>query len=136
MASPRIPNRRLGIRGDRKSASSACQQGFRRFLKRVECAGFKYYRPGNILLLYPDSGDGSQTTNMVLTGNNTVANRQCAISAQGASVQTSGNTLTVTLPITFKPAFAGFKAVWMAAYTVDAHVSPWQALGAEAVPAQ
>jgi hypothetical protein len=95
-----------------------------------------YYRPGNILLLYPDSGDGSQTTNMVLTGNNTVANRQCAISAQGASVQTSGNTLTVTLPITFKPAFAGFKAVWMAAYTVDAHVSPWQALGAEAVPAQ
>ena len=33
---------------------------------------------------------------------------------ESASVQTSGNTLAVTLPITFKTGFAGFKGVWMA----------------------
>ena len=95
-----------------------------------------YYRPGNQVYLYPDNGDGTQAPSIVLTGNNTISNSQCTISAQGASVQSSGNTLTVTLPITFKTAFAGFKGVWMAAYTLSGAVSPWQALGAEVVPAQ
>ena len=96
-----------------------------------------YYRPGNQLYLYPDNGDGTQATNIVLTGNNTISNSQCTISAQGASVQTSGNTLIVTLPITFKTSFAGFKGVWLAAQTLGgAQTSPWQALGAEVVPAQ
>ena len=96
-----------------------------------------YYRPGNQVYLYPDNGDGSQATNIVLTGSNTIGNSQCTISAQGASVQTSGNTLTVTLPIAFKPAFAGFKGVWLAAQTMGgAQTSPWQALGAEVVPGQ
>jgi hypothetical protein len=96
-----------------------------------------YYRPGNQVYLYPDNGDGNQAANIVLTGNNTISNSQCTISAQGASVQTAGSTLTVTLPVTFKPAFAGFKGVWMAAQTMGgAQTSPWQALGAEAVPAQ
>ena len=50
-------------------------------------------------------------------------------------MQTSGNTLTVTLPITFNTAFAGFKGVWLAAQTMGgAQTSPWQALGAEVVP--
>ena len=77
-----------------------------------------YYRPGNQLYLYPDNGDGTQATNIVLTGSNTISNSQCTISAQGANVQTSGNTLMVTLPITFKTAFAGFKGVWLAAQTL------------------
>ncbi len=95
-----------------------------------------YYRPGNQVFLFPDNGDGAQATNIVLTGNNTIGNSQCTVSAQGASVQTSGNTLTVSLPITFKTAFAGFKGVWMAAYTLGGASSPWQALGAVTVPAQ
>jgi len=95
-----------------------------------------YYVPGNQLYLYPDNGDGSQATSIALTGNNTISNSQCTISAQGSNVQTSGNTLTVTLPITFTTAFAGFKGVWMAAYTQTGAVSPWQALGAWVVPGQ
>ena len=93
-----------------------------------------YYRPGNALYLYPDNGDGTQATNIVLAGNNTISNSQCSISAQGSSVQASGNTLSVTLAITFKPAFSGFKAVWMAAQTLAGVTSLWQALGAEVLP--
>jgi len=95
-----------------------------------------YYRPGNLLFLYPDNGDGSQATSIALTGTNTISNSQCTISAQGSNVQTILNGLTVTLPITFKTAFAGFKGVWMAAYTQSGAVSPWQALGAWVVPGQ
>jgi len=74
-----------------------------------------YYRPGNQLYLYPDNGDGSQATNITLAGSNTISNSQCTVSAQGSQVQVNGNTLTVTLPIAFKTAFAGFKGVWLAA---------------------
>ncbi|HYW47512.1 MAG TPA: FG-GAP repeat protein [Bryobacteraceae bacterium] len=96
-----------------------------------------YYRPGNQLYLYPDNGDGAAATNIVLTGSNTISNSQCTVSALGSQVQTNGSTLNVTLAIAFKPAFAGFKGVWMAAQTMGAaETSAWQALGAEAVPGQ
>jgi len=96
-----------------------------------------YYRPGNQLYLYPDNGDGNAATNIVLTGSNTIGNSQCTVSAQGSQVQANGSTLTVTLPITFKPAFAGFKGVWLAAQTMGAaETSAWQALGAWVVPGQ
>lgn len=95
-----------------------------------------YYRPGNQLFLYPDSGDGSQATSIVLTGNNTISNSQCSISAAGAIVQTtSGGTLAVTLPITMK-SFAGPKGIWLAAQTVSGQASAWQALGVWNVPGQ
>ena len=95
-----------------------------------------YYRPGNQVYLDPDNGDGNAATSIPLTGNNTISNSQCTVSAQGSQVQSSGNTLTVTLPITFKPSFAGFKGVWMAAQTLNAvATSPWQSLGAEVIPA-
>jgi len=93
-----------------------------------------YYRPGNQLYLYPDNGDGTQAGSIALTGNNTISNSQCTVSAQGASVTASGNTLTLTLPVTFKTAFAGFKGVWLAAQTLAAQTSPWQALAAWSVP--
>ena len=95
-----------------------------------------YYRPGNQLYLFPDNGDGTQATNIVLAGNNTISNSQCSISAQGANVQTSGNTLSLTLPISFKPAFAGSKGVWLAAQTLTGEVSSWQAFGVELLPPQ
>ena len=93
-----------------------------------------YYRPGNQIFLYPDSGDGTQAVGMVLTGNNTVSNSQCTISAQGSSVRTSGNELTVSLNITFSSVFGGAKAVWMAVQSVGGQTSLWQALGAVRVP--
>jgi len=94
-----------------------------------------YYRPGNLLYLHPDNGDGSQVSNIVLTGNNTLSNSQCTVSAQGSNIQTNGNTLSVTLPITFKAGFAGFNGVWLAAQTMETgQTSGWQALGVWNVP--
>jgi hypothetical protein len=95
-----------------------------------------YYRPGNLLFLAPDSGEDTQANGMVLGSNNTISNSQCTVSGQGASVQMIGNTLSVTLPITFKPAFAGFRVVWLGAATLDNRVVSWQAFGAEALPSQ
>jgi len=94
-----------------------------------------YYCPGNQLYLYPNNGDGTQSTNIVLTGNNVISNSQCAISSLGSGTQIIGNTLTLTLPISFRPTFAGFKGVWLAAQTMGAaQTSAWQALGAWNVP--
>jgi hypothetical protein len=95
-----------------------------------------YHRPSNQVYLFPDSGDGTKATSMPLTGNNSVSNSQCTVSSEGATVTSNGNTLTVTLPVTFKASFAGYKAVWLAAQTLGgAQISAWQALGAWSVPA-
>jgi len=93
-----------------------------------------YYAPGNLILLYPDSGDGSQTINMVLTGTNSVSNSQCTVSAVGSSYNKSGTQASLTLNITFKPGFAGNKATWLAAHTAAGANSDWQALGVRSVP--
>jgi hypothetical protein len=95
-----------------------------------------YYKPANMLFLVPDNGDGSQAPGMPLPATGTLSNSQCMIAGQGAAVQTDGNTLSVTLPITFRAALAGYKAVWMAASTMGGLKSDWQALGAEAILAQ
>jgi hypothetical protein len=93
-----------------------------------------YYGPGNYVYLYPDNGDGTQATNVVLTGTNTVSNSQCTISAQGSSVSTSGGQLTLNLNVAFKPAFTGPKGIWMAVQITAGATSPWEALGAWRVP--
>lgn len=94
-----------------------------------------YYRPGNQVYLYPDNGDGTQATSMILTGANTVSNSQCTVSAQGSTVTTNGAQLTVNLNVSFNASFAGPKGVWMAVQTMGgAQTSPWQALGAWQVP--
>ena len=95
-----------------------------------------YYRPGNLLLLVPDSGDGTQAASMVLSGGTgTLSNSQCTISAQGSSAMVVSNTLMLSLNVGFKPgAFTGPKGVWMATQTAGGVTSPWQGLGAWRVP--
>ena len=96
-----------------------------------------YYRPGNLLLLIPDNGNGSQATSMVLNGGSTtLSNSQCTILGSGSSASVNGNQLTVTVNAVFKPAFAGRKAVWVAASTLSNQSSNWQALGAWQAPVQ
>ncbi len=94
-----------------------------------------YYRPGNQVYLFPDNGDGSQATNMILTGTNTVSNSQCTVLSQGSTVTLNGAQLIVALHITFKPAFSGPKGVWMAVQTLGgAQTSSWESLAAWQVP--
>jgi hypothetical protein len=91
---------------------------------------FAYYRPGNLLYLIPDNGDGTQATNIPLTGTNTISNSQCSVSAAGSSVQVSGGRVTVTLPITFETGFQGPKGIWSAVQTMNGvQTSPWEAVG-------
>ena len=95
-----------------------------------------YYRPGNLLFLLPDNGDGSQATTMALNGTaNSLTNSQCTVTGLGSSASAAGNQLAVTLNIGFKPAFAGRKAIWLGAATLAGQSSNWQALGIRQVPA-
>jgi len=69
----------------------------------------------------------------VLPGSGTVSNSQCTISAPGSSVSASGNTLTLTLAITFSAAFAGNQVFYLSAQ--GASITPgWQAAGTWRIP--
>jgi hypothetical protein len=84
--------------------------------------------------LVNDAGDaGGPYSGMALPGSGTAQNSQCSISGAGSSISGAGTTLTVTLAITFRAAFAGNRIVYVAAQAGGAN-SGWQALGTWAVP--
>jgi hypothetical protein len=68
-----------------------------------------------------------------LPGSASVANSQCSVSASGATVTASQNTLTVTLPVTFSSSFSGNRVIYGAARTGTQN-SGWQAIGTVTVP--
>ena len=51
-------------------------------------------------------------------GNGTLSNSQCTLNGPTSTVSGSGNTLTITLDVTFTATFGGIKQVW--AYVIDA----------------
>ncbi len=85
-----------------------------------------YYRPGNLLFLFPDNGDGNAATSIPLSGTAEIENSQCRISTIGSGAVTVGNTLTVTLNITYKPGFPSNFGIWTAANTLSGLTSPWK----------
>ena len=97
---------------------------------------FAYYVPGNLLLLFPDNGDGNAATAMPLSGTGQIQNSYCLIAAGGSSVTKSGGRLVLNLNITYKTSFAGNRAIWLAMQTVAGQVSAWKVAGAWQVPAQ
>jgi hypothetical protein len=64
----------------------------------------------------------------------TLQNSQCAISLSAATVTAGGNTLTVNLPVTFKPLFAGAKRIFMYASGISGSNSDWQIRGSWTAP--
>ena len=64
----------------------------------------------------------------------TIQNSQCSVNAASTTVASSGNTLTLNLAMTFKPAYAGAKNVYLYATDVSGSNSGWQQLGAWTVP--
>ncbi len=93
-----------------------------------------YSTAANLVVLVPDSGDGANALAMPLTGNNTVENSQCRVSAQGSTATSAGGVLTINLNVTMKSGFAGPKGIWAALQTSDAQVSPWRISGNWFVP--
>ncbi len=65
----------------------------------------------------------------------TLQNSQCSVSVATATVVSSGNTLTLNLPMTFKPLYAGVKNVYLSAVDVSGTSSTWQELGSWTVTA-
>jgi hypothetical protein len=86
--------------------------------------------------LVNDAGDagGPFAGGFVLPGTGTAANSQCSIGAAGVSIAGGGNTLTLTLPVTFSPGFAGNRIVFAAARNNSGGNSGWQAVGTSTVP--
>ena len=93
-----------------------------------------YYRPGNLLYLIPENGDGTQATSIVLTGTNSLSNSQCTVSLGSPLPPTAASILPLVLNIIFKSGFTGQKVVWMAGQTLAGQTSPWQPMGVWRVP--
>jgi hypothetical protein len=64
----------------------------------------------------------------------TLQNSQCSLNVAATSVVLSGNTVTLNLAMTFAPAYAGAKNIYMHAVGVSGSNSGWQVLGAWTVP--
>jgi hypothetical protein len=75
------------------------------------------YTPGNGLYLLSDNA--STWMGPITPGTSaTLQNTQCILNASGSSASLSGTILTMNVSLTFKPAFAGNKTVFIFAYTV------------------
>jgi imidazole glycerol phosphate synthase subunit HisF len=57
-------------------------------------------------------------------------NSQCSLNLATATVVPSGNTLTLNVTLTFKPAFSGAKNVYLHAVDISGSNSGWRQLGA------
>jgi len=98
-------------------------------------ACFVAFIPGSgSLFLVDNAGDaGGPYAGMQLPGSGAVSNGQCSIAGAGSSVAMSGNTLTLTVEITFSGSFAGNRVFYLAARSSTLN-SGWQAVGTAAVP--
>ncbi len=94
-----------------------------------------YSQPTRTLFLVNDDGPASGlSAGLALGSSNNVSNNQCLINGTGSSAVGSGNTLTLTLNITFRSAFAGNQVVYLAARDVTENNSGWSTMGFHAVP--
>jgi len=88
---------------------------------------------GSVYLVDDAGNAGGPFAGTVLPGSGSVSNSQCTIDGTGSSVSASGNTLTLTLNMTLKPAFTGNRVIYMAARSNTLN-SDWQAMGTVSVP--
>ena len=86
-----------------------------------------YANSPNMLYLANDAGTGWNTIQMGTQG--TVENSQCALDAGASSATASGNTLTLTLALSFKTGFSGTKNIYLLASDSAGQSSGWQPRG-------
>jgi hypothetical protein len=85
---------------------------------------------GNVFLV-DDAASSYQ--GLAVPGSGSIANSQCSIAATGSSVNVSGNTLTLTLALTFTPAFAGNRVIYLEVRSMTLG-SSWQTVGTITLP--
>jgi len=89
---------------------------------------------GGSLFLVDDAGDGGGPyQGLVLPGAGSASNSQCTVNAAGSTVSNSGDTLTLSLNMTFASTFAGNQLFFLAARSNTLN-SNWQAVGTVSVP--
>ena len=94
------------------------------------------YVPGtNTLYLVDDAGDagGPYAGTMVLSGSGSIHNSQCTITGSGSSAAGSGNSLVLTLNVSFSSGFTGNRVMYLAAQNSTGNTG-WQPLGIVTVP--
>ena len=64
-----------------------------------------------------------------VNASNSVSNSQCTLDGSGTSMTNSGNTSTLTLSLTFKPAYFGAMNIGMLASDLNGATSGWQTMG-------
>ena len=103
------------------------------FLDGRHACYLAYVQPQRLLYLVNDAGDGLLPA-ITLNGSGSIGNSQCTIYGAGSSAVHQGNTVTLTLNMSFSSAFAGNKVWYLAARDVLENNSGWQALGTWSVP--
>jgi hypothetical protein len=91
---------------------------------------------GGSLYLVDNAGNaGGPYAGMLLPSGSSVSNGQCTIHGSGSSLSGAfGNTLMLTLSITFSSSFSGNKIVNVATVSKGGTNSGWQSVGTAAVP--
>lgn len=90
-----------------------------------------YYTPGtSVLQLLKDDGS---TWAVSASGTTALSNSQCSVDRSALAISTAGNTVTLSLPVTFTTSYPGTKSVYMFA-TDGTFNSGWQNRGAWTVP--
>ncbi len=102
------------------------------FLDGRHACSIAYAHQIGVLYLVNDAG--TAITGMLMNGTGSVSNSQCTIDGAGSSVQTSYNTLTLQVSVTFSPTFAGDKVIYAAARDRVEANSGWKTLGVYNVP--
>ncbi len=92
----------------------------------------RYYHSSASPYLYDDAGASWSGT--TIGSGAAVQNSQCVLNAAGSSAVVSGNNLSLTLALAFKPVFAGLKNIYVGAGDTGFYTS-WQLRGAWTVTA-
>ena len=102
---------------------------------RGDACYLAYSQPSGVLFLVNNGGtDSSLSAPLILGSTATVQNRQCTVHGTGSSAQGSGNSLTLTLRVTFSANFNGSKVIYTAGHEQATGNIDWKSIGAVQVP--
>jgi uncharacterized repeat protein (TIGR01451 family) len=106
-----------------------------RYLNAISACYVAILPSSGTLLLVDNAGDaGGPFSSISIPGSGTAQNSQCSISAAASAISGSGDTLTISLNITFPSSFSGGRTLYVAAQNGVSN-SGWQALSTWTVPA-
>ncbi len=91
---------------------TAAQTGFNTSLAGTNSC-WMYYAASTETIYLANNAGAFATGGLVVGSSGTLQNSQCTINVATSSVSFSGNTLTLSLALSFAPAFAGAKNIYM-----------------------